>query len=81
LALLPILEMLKPEILSVQCLIRSLRELGIAKSNKWKKWELITSQRMLRRSRYRQKLRISNSAVLIGTPGRIADHIDRGTFV
>jgi superfamily II DNA/RNA helicase len=36
---------------------------------------------MLRRASIETEIKnLSNPAVLIGTPGRIADHIDRGTF-
>jgi superfamily II DNA/RNA helicase len=36
--LLPILEMLQPEVLSVQCLILVPRELGLQIEQVWKKW-------------------------------------------
>ncbi|WP_125719679.1 DEAD/DEAH box helicase [Flavobacterium ustbae] len=82
--LLPVLEMLQPEILSVQCLILvPSRELGLQIEQVWKKMG----------TKYKVNIcygghsidteikNLSNPpAVLIGTPGRIADHIDRETF-
>jgi ATP-dependent RNA helicase DeaD len=82
--LLPILEILKPEILSVQCLILvPSRELGLQIEQVWKKMK----------TNYKVNIcygghgidteinNLSNPpALLIGTPGRIADHIERGTF-
>jgi superfamily II DNA/RNA helicase len=82
--LLPILEMLKPEILSVQCLILvPSRELGLQIEQVWKK--MGTSYKVNvcygGHSIETEIKNLSNPpAVLIGTPGRIADHIDRGTF-
>jgi superfamily II DNA/RNA helicase len=82
--LLPILEMLKPEILSVQCLILvPSRELGLQIEQVWKK--MGTSYKVNvcygGHSIETEIKNLSNPpAVLIGTPGRIADHIERGTF-
>jgi superfamily II DNA/RNA helicase len=82
--LLPIFEMLKPEILSVQCLILvPSRELGLQIEQVWKK--MGTNYKVNAcyggHSIETEIKNLSNPpAVLIGTPGRIADHIDRGTF-
>ncbi len=82
--LLPIFEMLQPEILSVQCLILvPSRELGLQIEQVWKKmgtdYKVNTCY-----GGHSIDVEIKNlsnpPAVLIGTPGRIADHIDRGTF-
>jgi ATP-dependent RNA helicase DeaD len=77
--LLPIFEMLKPEILSVQCLILvPSRELGLQIEQVWKK---MGTDYNGGHSIETEIKNLSNPpAVLIGTPGRIADHIDRGTF-
>jgi ATP-dependent RNA helicase DeaD len=82
--LLPIFEMLQPEILSVQCLILvPSRELGLQIEQVWKKmgtdYKVNTCY-----GGHSMDVEINNlsnpPAVLIGTPGRIADHIDRGSF-
>jgi len=82
--LLPVLELLQPEILSVQCLILvPSRELGLQIEQVWKK--MGTSYKVNicygGHSIDTEIKNLSNPpAVLIGTPGRIADHIDRQTF-
>jgi len=82
--LLPILEILQPEILSVQCLILvPSRELGLQIQGVWKK--MGTNYKInVCYGGHSMETEIKNlsnpPAVLIGTPGRIADHIDRGTF-
>ncbi|MBZ4042458.1 DEAD/DEAH box helicase [Flavobacterium hibisci] len=82
--LLPVLELLQPEILSVQCLILvPSRELGLQIEQVWKK--MGTSYKVNicygGHSIDTEIKNLSNPpAVLIGTPGRIADHIDRETF-
>ena len=82
--LLPVFELLQAEILSVQCLILvPSRELGLQIEQVWKK--MGTSYKVNTcyggHSIETEIKNLSNSpAVLIGTPGRIADHIDRGTF-
>ncbi len=82
--LMPILEILQPEILSVQCLIIvPSRELALQIEQVWKKMA----------SPYKVNVcygghaieteikNLSNPpALLIGTPGRIADHIERQNF-
>lgn len=82
--LLPIFEMLKPEILSVQCLILvPSRELGLQIEQVWKKMGTDYKVNVCYggHSIDTEIQNLSNPpAVLIGTPGRIADHIDRGTF-
>jgi superfamily II DNA/RNA helicase len=82
--LLPIFEMLQPEILSVQCLILvPSRELGLQIEQVWKKMgtEYKVNVCYGGHSIDTEIKNLSNPpAVLIGTPGRIADHIDRGTF-
>jgi ATP-dependent RNA helicase DeaD len=82
--LLPILEMLQPEILSVQCLILvPSRELGLQIEQVWKKMGTDYKVNVCYggHSIDTEIKNLSNPpAVLIGTPGRIADHIDRGTF-
>ncbi len=82
--LLPVLQLLDPELTIVQCLILSpSRELALQIEQVWKKMatgykvnvcygghDMITEIKNL-----------SNPpALLIGTPGRIADHMDRKTF-
>ncbi len=82
--LLPIFEMLQEEINTVQCLILvPSRELGLQIEQVWKK--MGTSYKVNvcygGHSIETEIKNLSNPpAVLIGTPGRIADHIDRGTF-
>jgi len=82
--LLPILEMLKPEILSVQCLILvPSRELGLQIEQVWKKMGTDYKVNVCYggHSIDTEIKNLSNPpAVLIGTPGRIADHIERGSF-
>lgn len=82
--LLPVFEILQPEILSVQCLIIvPSRELGLQIEQVWKK--MGTGYKVNTcyggHSMETEIKNLSNPpAVLIGTPGRIADHIDRETF-
>ena len=82
--LLPILEILQPEIQSVQCLILvPSRELSLQIEQVWKK--MGTSFKVNTcyggHSIETEIKNLSNPpAILIGTPGRIADHIDRKTF-
>ena len=82
--LLPVLELLQPEILSVQCLILvPSRELGLQIEQVWKKMGTPYKVNICYggHSIDTEIKNLSNPpAVLIGTPGRIADHIDRGTF-
>lgn len=82
--LLPILELLQPEISSVQCLILvPSRELGLQIDQVWKKMGTDYKVNVCYggHSIDTEIKNLSNPpAVLIGTPGRIADHIDRGTF-
>lgn len=82
--LLPIFELLKSEILSVQCLILvPSRELGLQIEQVWKKMGTDYKVNVCYggRSIDTEIKNLSNPpAVLIGTPGRIADHIDRGSF-
>lgn len=82
--LLPVFEMLEPEILSVQCLILvPSRELGLQIEQVWKKMGTDYKVNVCYggHSIDTEIKNLSNPpAVLIGTPGRIADHIDRGTF-
>ncbi len=82
--LMPILEMLLPEILSVQCLILvPSRELGLQIEQVWKKMGTDYKVNVCYggHSIDTEIKNLSNPpAVLIGTPGRIADHIERGTF-
>ncbi|WP_432671277.1 DEAD/DEAH box helicase [Flavobacterium sp. SM2513] len=82
--LVPIFEMLLPEIQSVQCLIIvPSRELGLQIEQVWKK--MGTNYKVnVCYGGHSIDTEIKNlsspPAVLIGTPGRIADHIERGTF-
>ena len=82
--LLPIFEMLQPEILSVQTLILvPSRELGLQIEQVWKKMGTDYKVNVCYggHSIDTEIKNFSNPpAVLIGTPGRIADHIDRGNF-
>lgn len=82
--LLPIFELLQPEILSVQCLILvPSRELGLQIEQVWKKMgtDYKVNTCYGGHSIDTEIKNLSNPpAVLIGTPGRIADHMDRGTF-
>ena len=82
--LVPIFEMLLPEIQSVQCLIIvPSRELGLQIEQVWKK--MGTNYKVnICYGGHSIDTEIKNLSspppVLIGTPGRIADHIERGTF-
>lgn len=82
--LLPIFELLVPEINTVQCLILvPSRELAIQIEQVWKK--MGTSYKINAcyggHSIETELKNLSNPpALLVGTPGRIADHLDRGTF-
>lgn len=82
--LLPILEILQPEILSVQCLILvPSRELGLQIEQVWKKMGTDYKVNICYggHSIDTEVKNLSNPpAVLIGTPGRIANHIERETF-
>ena len=82
--LLPIFEILEPEIKVVQCLILvPSRELGLQIEQVWKKMgtEYKVNVCYGGHSIDTEIKNLSNPpAVLIGTPGRIADHLDRGTF-
>ena len=82
--LMPVLEMLQPEILSVQCLILvPSRELGLQIEQVWKKMGTDYKVNVCYggHSIDTEIKNLSNPpAVLIGTPGRIADHIERETF-
>jgi superfamily II DNA/RNA helicase len=82
--LLPIFEMLQPEIQSVQCLILvPSRELGLQIEQVWKKMGTDYKVNVCYggHSIDTEIKNLSNPpAILIGTPGRIADHIDRQTF-
>lgn len=82
--LLPVFEMLQPEIQSVQCLILvPSRELGLQIEQVWKKMGTLYKVNVCYggHSIDTEIKNLSNPpAVLIGTPGRIADHIERQTF-
>jgi len=82
--LLPIFEMLVPEIKCVQCLILvPSRELALQIEQVWKKMGTDYKVNVCYggHSIETEIKNLSNPpAILIGTPGRIADHIDRGTF-
>ncbi len=82
--LLPIFEMLIPEIKSVQCLILvPSRELALQIEQVWKKMGTDFKVNVCYggHSIETEIKNLSNPpAILIGTPGRIADHIDRKTF-
>ena len=82
--LLPIFEMLDEKIKTVQCLILvPSRELGLQIEQVWKKMGTDYKVNVCYggHSIETEIKNLSNPpAVLIGTPGRIADHIDRGTF-
>lgn len=82
--LLPILEILRPEFQSVQCLILvPSRELGLQIEQVWKKMgtDFKVNTCYGGHSIETEIKNLSNPpAILIGTPGRIADHIDRKTF-
>jgi ATP-dependent RNA helicase DeaD len=82
--LLPIFELLQSEINAVQCLILvPSRELAIQIEQVWKK--MGTSHKINAcyggHSLETELKNLSNPpAILVGTPGRIADHIDRNSF-
>jgi len=82
--LLPVFEMLDPEVKEIQCLVLvPSRELGIQIEQVWKKMGtgLKVNTCYGGHSIDTEIRNLSNPpAVLIGTPGRIADHIDRQTF-
>ncbi len=82
--LLPIFEILQEEISTVQCLILvPSRELGLQIEQVWKKMGTHFKVNVCYggHSIETEIKNLSNPpAVLIGTPGRIADHLDRGTF-
>ncbi|CAM3562506.1 DEAD/DEAH box helicase [Flavobacterium saliperosum] len=82
--LLPIFEMLQPEIHTVQCLIIvPSRELGLQIQQVWKQMTVDYKVNVCYGG-HNIETEIKNlsnpPAILIGTPGRIADHIDRETF-
>ena len=83
--LLPIFELLEEDINTVQCLILvPSRELGLQIEQVWKKMGTHYKVNVCYggHSIDTEIKNLSNPpAVLIGTPGRIADHIDRGTFI
>jgi ATP-dependent RNA helicase DeaD len=82
--LLPIFEILQEEISGVQCLILvPSRELGLQIEQVWKKMGTFFKVNTCYggHSIETEIKNLSNPpAVLIGTPGRIADHIERGSF-
>jgi superfamily II DNA/RNA helicase len=82
--LLPIFELLDEYVAGVQCLILvPSRELGIQIEQVWKKMGTTYKVNVCYggHSIDTEIKNLSNPpAVLIGTPGRIADHLDRGTF-
>ena len=82
--LLPIFEMLQEEVNMVQCLILvPSRELGLQIEQVWKKMGTTFKVNVCYGGHAidTEIKNLSNPpAVLIGTPGRIADHLDRGTF-
>ena len=82
--LLPLLTLLDPEVTSVQCLILvPSRELALQIEQVWKKLKTDYKVNVCYggHSLDTEIKNLSNPpAVLIGTPGRIADHIDRGNF-
>jgi ATP-dependent RNA helicase DeaD len=82
--LLPIFELLDEYVAGVQCLILvPSRELGLQIEQVWKKMGTPYKVNVCYggHSIETEIKNLSNPpAVLIGTPGRIADHIDRGTF-
>ena len=82
--LLPISQMLQDDCKEVQCLILvPSRELGLQIEQVWKKMGT-TYKVNVCYGGHSIETEINNlsnpPALLIGTPGRIADHIDRGTF-
>lgn len=82
--LLPIFELLDEQVAGVQCLILvPSRELGLQIEQVWKKMGTAYKVNICYGG-HSIETEIKNlshpPAILIGTPGRIADHIDRGTF-
>jgi superfamily II DNA/RNA helicase len=82
--LLPLFQLLQEDVNNVQCLILvPSRELGLQIEQVWKKMGTNYKVNVCYggHSIDTEIKNLSNPpAVLIGTPGRIADHIDRGTF-
>ena len=82
--LLPIFQLLDEEVKGVQCLILvPSRELGLQIEQVWKKMGTHYKVNMCYggHSLETEINNLSNPpAILIGTPGRIADHIERGNF-
>jgi superfamily II DNA/RNA helicase len=82
--LLPIFELLDPEVKEVQCLILTpSRELALQIEQVWKKMGTAFKVNVCYggHSIDTEIKNLSNPpAVLIGTPGRIADHLERNTF-
>src|SRR6187551_2946155 len=82
--LLPIFELIDEQVANVQCLILvPSRELGLQIEQVWKKMGTDYKVNVCYggHSIDTEIKNLSNPpAVLIGTPGRIADHIERGTF-
>ncbi|MEC4050459.1 DEAD/DEAH box helicase [Flavobacterium sp. SUN046] len=82
--LLPIFQIIDPEVKGVQCLILvPSRELGLQIEQVWKKMGTDYKVNVCYggHSIETEIKNLSNPpALLIGTPGRIADHLDRGTF-
>ena len=82
--LLPVFQLLQPEIKDVQCLILvPSRELGLQIEQVWKKMgtDYKVNSCYGGHSIDTEIKNLSNPpAVLIGTPGRIADHLERDTF-
>ena len=82
--LLPVFELLDEYVAGVQCLILvPSRELGLQIEQVWKKMGTTYKVNVCYggHSIETEIKNLSNApAVLIGTPGRIADHIERGTF-
>ena len=82
--LLPVLEMLQPEKTTVQCLILTpSRELALQIEQVWKKMSTGFKVNVCYGGHSKQ-IEIQNlstpPALLIGTPGRIMDHIQRKSF-
>lgn len=82
--LLPVLQLLKPELAKVQCLILTpSRELALQIEQVWKKMGTGLKVNVCYGG-HSMATEIQNlttpPALLIGTPGRIADHITRRTF-
>jgi superfamily II DNA/RNA helicase len=82
--LIPLLQLLKPELMKVQCLILApSRELALQIEQVWKKMSTGFKVNVCYGG-HSMATEIQNlttpPALLIGTPGRIADHITRRTF-